>query len=63
LRRDAVCYRQHRRPPCPDLDDRVVIEAVNDIEMLATNLSRRIWHKLAVLEAVALGEMPVKAAK
>jgi hypothetical protein len=46
-----------------DLDDRVVIEAVNDIEMLATNLSRRIWHKLAVLEAVALGEMPVKAAK
>jgi hypothetical protein len=36
------------------LDDRVVIEAVNDIEMLATNLSRRIWHKLAVLQAVEL---------
>ena len=42
-------------------DDRV-IEAVNDIEMLATNLSRRIWHKLAVLQAASRGAMPVKAA-
>ncbi len=44
-----------------DLDDRVVIEAVNDIEMLATNLSRRIWRKLAVLHAATCGAMPVKA--
>ena len=42
-------------------DDRV-IEAVNDIEMLATNVSRRIWHKLSVRQAAARGAMPVKAA-
>jgi len=49
--------------PTPGIfDDRVVIEAVNDIEMLATNLSRRIWHKLAVLQDAARGVISVKAA-
>jgi hypothetical protein len=33
-----------------DFDDAVVIEAVNDIEMLATNLSRKIWQKIAILQ-------------
>ena len=31
-----------------DLDDPVVVEGVNDIEMLATNLSRKIWQKIAI---------------
>ena len=34
-----------------DLDDPVVVEAVNDIEMLATNLSRKIWQKIAILQS------------
>jgi hypothetical protein len=33
-----------------DLDDPIVIEAVNDIEMLATNLSRKIWQKIGILQ-------------
>jgi hypothetical protein len=43
-----------------DLDDPVVIEAVNDIEMLATNLSRKIWQKIAILQAAAHGHMQAK---
>ncbi|MGC1177482.1 MAG: hypothetical protein WA884_00180 [Methyloceanibacter sp.] len=34
-----------------DFDDAVVIEAVNDIEMLATNLNRKIWQKIAILQS------------
>ena len=34
-----------------DLDDPVAVEAVNDIEMLATNLSRKIWQKIAILQS------------
>ncbi len=34
-----------------DLDDPVVVETVNDIEMLATNLSRKIWQKIAILQS------------
>ena len=43
-----------------DLDDPVVIEAVNDIEMLATNLSRKIWQKIAILQVAAGGHMQAK---
>lgn len=40
-----------------DLDDPVVVEAVNDIEMLATNLSRKIWQKIAILQAAIQTQM------
>jgi hypothetical protein len=43
-----------------DLDDPVVIEAVNDIEMLAANLSRKIWQKMAILQ-VAIDSALVRA--
>ncbi len=33
------------------LPDPVVIDAVNDIEELTTNLSRKIWQKITILEA------------
>ena len=33
------------------LDDPVIVAAVNDIEMLATNLSRKIWQKIAILQS------------
>lgn len=32
------------------VNDEVVIEAVNDIEELGTNLSRKIWQKIAMIE-------------
>jgi hypothetical protein len=44
-----------------DLDDPVVVEAVNDIEMLATNLSRKVWQKIAILQAATLGQMQMRA--
>jgi hypothetical protein len=44
-----------------DLDDPVVVEAVNDIEMLATNLSRKIWQKIAILQSAVHEQMQVKA--
>jgi hypothetical protein len=44
-----------------DLDDPVVVGAVNDIEMLATNLSRKIWQKIAILQSAVLEQMQVKA--
>jgi hypothetical protein len=44
-----------------NLDDPVVIEAVNDIEMLATNLSRKIWQKIAILQAAELGHLQMRA--
>ena len=31
-------------------NDTVVLEAVNDIELLATGLSSKIWQKLSMLE-------------
>lgn len=44
-----------------DLDDPVVIEAVNDIEMLAANLSRKIWQKIAILQ-IAIDSAQMRAA-
>ncbi|MGA7457265.1 MAG: hypothetical protein WBW51_08110 [Methyloceanibacter sp.] len=44
-----------------DLDDPVVVEAVNDIEMLATNLSRKVWQKIAILQAATLGQLQMRA--
>ena len=32
------------------LDDEIVIRAVNDIEVLCTGLSRKIWQKLTILD-------------
>ena len=40
-----------------DLDDP---EAVNDIEMLATNLSRKIWQKIAILQSAVHEQMLAK---
>jgi hypothetical protein len=34
-----------------NLPDAVVIDAVNDIEQLTTNLSSKIWQKITILEA------------
>jgi hypothetical protein len=34
------------------VNDAVVIEAVNDIENLGTNLSRKIWQKISLIEGV-----------
>jgi hypothetical protein len=34
-----------------NLPDQVVIDAVNDIEQLSTNLSSKIWQKISILEA------------
>ena len=34
-----------------NLPDPVVIDAVNDIEELTTNLSRKIWQKITILES------------
>ena len=35
------------------VNDAVVVEAVNDIEELGTNLSRKIWQKITLIEGVA----------
>jgi hypothetical protein len=43
-----------------DLDDPVVVEAVNDIEMLATNLSGKIWQKIAILQSAVHEQMLAK---
>ena len=32
------------------LDDDVVVSAVNDIETLSTNLSRKVWQKIMLIE-------------
>ncbi|MGI9386781.1 MAG: hypothetical protein ACR2OX_05075, partial [Methyloligellaceae bacterium] len=39
----AAFYAQQRSDP-------VVVNAVNDIEILTTNLSRKIWQKIMMLE-------------
>jgi hypothetical protein len=35
------------------VNDEVVIESVNDIEALGSNLSRKIWQKITMIEAAA----------
>jgi hypothetical protein len=35
------------------VNDEVVIEAVNDIEALGANLSRKIWQKITLIEAAS----------
>jgi len=40
----AAVYAQH-------LPDSVVIDAVNDIETLTTNLSGKIWQKITIIDA------------
>ncbi|MBX2806756.1 MAG: hypothetical protein KTR19_12345 [Hyphomicrobiales bacterium] len=37
--------------------DATVVSAVNDIEELTTNLSRKIWQKIMLLQTVKTGEM------
>jgi hypothetical protein len=41
----AALYAEHLR-------DAVVIDAVNDIENLTTNLGRKIWQKITILSAL-----------
>lgn len=42
-----------------DMRDAVVIEAVNDVESLTTNLSRKVWQKITIIKQ--LDEKPVDA--
>ena len=39
----------------------MVVEAVNDIEMLATNLRRKVWQKIAILQAATLSQLQMRA--
>lgn len=41
-----------------DLDDTVVVNAVNDIEVLTTGLSRKIWQKITILNDRAARSKP-----
>ncbi|MGF1527221.1 MAG: hypothetical protein ACFCBW_10560, partial [Candidatus Competibacterales bacterium] len=41
----AAVYAQH-------LDDPAVLASVNDVELLTTELSRKIWQKLMILQAM-----------
>ena len=36
-----------------DMRDPVVIEAVNDVESLTTNLGRKIWQKITLIPELA----------
>ena len=36
------------------VNDEVVIEAVNDIEALGSNLSRKIWQKITLIEGASI---------
>jgi hypothetical protein len=38
-----------------DFPDPLVLQAVNEVESLTTGLSRKIWQKISVLEAVTAG--------
>ena len=40
----AALYLQH-------MNDAVVLEAVNDVESLATSLSQKVWQKIMILDA------------
>jgi hypothetical protein len=40
--------------------DATVVSAVNDIEELTTNLSRKIWQKIMLLQSAKTGEMPLE---
>ncbi len=42
-----------------DMRDGVVIEAVNDVESLTTNLSRKVWQKITIIKQ--LDEKPADA--
>jgi hypothetical protein len=38
------------------LNDPVVLDAVNDIEVLASNLSSKIWQKIVILDAMVAAQ-------
>ena len=40
------------------LNDPVVLEAVSDIEVLASNLSNKIWQKIVILDSAARAQEP-----
>ena len=40
--------------------DATVISAVNDIEELTTNLSRKIWQKIMLVQSVKINETPLQ---
>jgi hypothetical protein len=50
----AALYAQY-------LPDPVVIDAVNDIEELTANFSRKVWQKISILEAYDAADVPVAA--
>ena len=39
------------------VNDEVVAEAVNDIENLGTNLSRKVWQKIMLIDATVARQM------
>lgn len=41
------------------LPDAVVIDAVNEIENLSANLSRKIWQKISIIESLAVGSATI----
>ncbi|MCB0336550.1 MAG: hypothetical protein KDD62_09590, partial [Bdellovibrionales bacterium] len=47
----AAMYSQH-------LADPVVLSSVNEIESLATGISRKIWQKLMILHSAATSQSP-----
>jgi hypothetical protein len=38
------------------VNDPVVLDAVNDIEVLASNLSNKMWHKIVILDSTVAAE-------
>jgi hypothetical protein len=46
----TFAHQQARRLYAQNLPDPVIIEAVNDIEALTTNLSSKIWQKITILD-------------
>jgi len=43
-----------------ELPDGVVIDAVNEIENLTGNLSRKIWQKISIVESFAVVDPQVR---
>jgi hypothetical protein len=43
-----------------DLQDAVVLEAVNDVETLTADLSRKVWQKITILDVTAATSEPLR---
>jgi hypothetical protein len=44
-----------------NLPDPIVIDAVNDIEELTANFSRKVWQKISILESYDASAAPARA--